>query len=95
MIYLLCGLVRREKVNLAPMLDWSKEFIEFGLICMTEEDNERVVIRGLRDVAAATTRISHVDPTGFLYYSGYNIDDLVNNATYEEVIFLLLNNSFG
>ena len=59
---------------------------------MTDDNPERVVIRGLRDVAAATTKISHVDPDGVLYYSGYNIDDLVDQATYEEVIFLLLNN---
>jgi citrate synthase len=58
---------------------------------MTDE-SERVVIRGLRDVAAATTQTSFVDPEGFLYYSGYNIDDLVENATYEEVVFLLLTN---
>lgn len=59
---------------------------------MTNDDNERVVIRGLRDVAAATTQISFVAPRGILYYSGYNIDDLVDKASYEEVIYLLLNN---
>ena len=59
---------------------------------MTDENSERVVIRGLRGIAAATTQISFVDPLGALYYSGYNIDDLVNQATYEEVVFLLLNN---
>ena len=59
---------------------------------MSESDQERVVIRGLRGVAAATTRISFVDPLGSLYYSGYTIDVLVDNATYEEVVYLLLNN---
>ena len=59
---------------------------------MAEENHERVVIRGLRGVAAATTQISFVDPLGALYYSGYNIDHLVDQATYEEVIFLLLKN---
>ena len=59
---------------------------------MTEEEQERAVIRGLRGVAAATTRTSFVEPFGALYYSGYNIDDLVNRASYEEVIYLLLNN---
>ncbi|MCW4015147.1 MAG: citrate synthase [Candidatus Bathyarchaeota archaeon] len=59
---------------------------------MSDENNERAVIRGLRGVAAATTQISFVDPLGALYYSGYNIDDLVDNATYEEVVYLLLNN---
>ena len=60
---------------------------------MTEENHERVVIRGLRGVAAATTQISFVDPLGALYYSGYNIDDLVDQASFEEVIYLLLNNN--
>ncbi|WNZ29617.1 MAG: citrate synthase [Candidatus Bathyarchaeota archaeon] len=59
---------------------------------MTDAESERVVIRGLRDVAAATTQISFVAPRGILYYSGYNIDDLVDQASYEEVIYLLLNN---
>jgi len=59
---------------------------------MIEVDNSKVVIRGLRGVAAATTKTSFVDPLGSLYYSGYNIDDLVDQATYEEVVYLLLNN---
>ena len=59
---------------------------------MTEKNQEKVVIRGLRGVAAATTQISFVDPFGSLYYSGYDIDDLVDRASYEEAIYLLLNN---
>jgi citrate synthase len=59
---------------------------------MTDDDYSKVVIRGLRDVAAATTKISYVDPLGFLYYSGYNIDDLVDRSSYEEVIYLMLHN---
>jgi citrate synthase len=59
---------------------------------MAELDNSRVVIRGLRGVAAATTKTSFVDPLGALFYSGYNIDDLVDQGTYEEVVYLLLNN---
>lgn len=54
------------------------------------ENSERVVVRGLRDVAAAETRISYVDPLGALYYSGYNINDLVGRVCYEEVVHLLL-----
>jgi len=57
---------------------------------MRDKNHERVVIRGLRGVAAATTRISFVDPLGALYYSGYDIDDLVDQTSYEEVIYLLL-----
>jgi citrate synthase len=56
------------------------------------ENEDRVVIRGLRGVAAATTRISFVDPFGSLYYSGYDIDDLVDRSSYEEAVYLLLNN---
>jgi citrate synthase len=59
---------------------------------MTDDDYSKVVIRGLRGVAAATTKISYVDPLGYLYYSGYNIDDLVDRSSYEEVIYLLLRN---
>jgi citrate synthase len=59
---------------------------------VTEKNQDKVVIRGLRGVAAATTQISFVDPFGSLYYSGYDIDDLVDEASYEGAVFLLLNN---
>ncbi|UCC58897.1 MAG: citrate synthase [Candidatus Bathyarchaeum sp.] len=59
---------------------------------MTDENKDRVVIRGLRGVAAATTKTSFVEPFGSLYYSGYDIDDLVDRASYEEVVYLLLHN---
>jgi citrate synthase len=52
--------------------------------------NNQEVTRGLRDVAAAETEISFVDPLGALYYLGYNIDDLVEHVCYEEVVYLLL-----
>ncbi|HRR67626.1 MAG TPA: citrate/2-methylcitrate synthase, partial [Methanomassiliicoccales archaeon] len=56
---------------------------------MTESDM-RDVVRGLRDVAAAETRISFVDPNGHLYYLGYDIDDLVGRVVYAEVAYLLV-----
>ncbi len=55
------------------------------------EKTERVVVRGLKGVAAAETKLSFVDPNGALYYLGYNIDDLVERVCYEEVTYLLLN----
>jgi citrate synthase len=54
------------------------------------DNPDREVIRGLKDVAAAETRISYVDFNGALYYLGYNIDDLVGKVTYSEVAYLLL-----
>ncbi len=56
------------------------------------EKQERVVVRGLRDVAAAETKISYVNSNGTLYYLGYDIDDLVERVCYEEVAHLLLYN---
>jgi citrate synthase len=53
-------------------------------------NHDRVVTRGLRDVAAAETKISFVDPMGTLYYLGYDINDLVEHVCYEEVVYLLL-----
>jgi citrate synthase len=53
-------------------------------------ESDRVVVRGLRDVAAAETKISYVDFNGYLYYLGYNIDDLVGRVTYAEVAYLLV-----
>ncbi len=55
-----------------------------------DNTHDRIVTRGLRDVAAAETKISFVDPMGTLYYLGYNIDALVDHVCYEEVVYLLL-----
>lgn len=57
---------------------------------MMSEKHEKVAVRGLRDVAAAETKISYVNPNGSLYYLGYNIDDLVENIMYGETAYLLV-----
>jgi citrate synthase len=57
---------------------------------LMSEKTEKSVVRGLRDVAAAETKISYVDPNGSLYYLGYNIDDLVGRVIYEEIAYLLI-----
>jgi citrate synthase len=47
---------------------------------------------GLRGVAAATSSISDVNgEKGELIYQGYNIHDLAEHASFEEVVFLLWN----
>jgi len=49
-----------------------------------------VTDKGLREVVAAATSISDIDGThGRLWYAGYDIHDLAENATYEEVVHLL------
>jgi len=46
---------------------------------------------GLRGIKVADTRISDVDgEKGVVIYRGYNIADLAKSSSYEEVIFLLL-----
>ena len=48
------------------------------------------VEKGLEDVVAAQTAISDIDgKLGKLWYAGYFIDDLAENSTFEEVVFLL------
>jgi citrate synthase len=48
------------------------------------------VNRGLEDVIAAESSICKVDgEKGRLIYRGYDIDDLAQNSTYEEVVYLL------
>ncbi|OPY33230.1 MAG: Citrate synthase [Methanomassiliicoccales archaeon PtaU1.Bin124] len=54
------------------------------------EGAPKTVVRGLKDVAAAETRISFVNPMGSLYYMGYNIDDLVGRIIYAEIAFLFI-----
>ena len=56
---------------------------------MSEE--KRQLHRGLRDVYIDRTRSSFIDgKIGKLLYRGYNIDDIAENATFEETIYLLL-----
>ncbi|HET9723428.1 MAG TPA: citrate/2-methylcitrate synthase, partial [Actinomycetota bacterium] len=46
--------------------------------------------KGLREVVAAATSISDIDGThGRLWYVGYEIQDLAENATFEETVYLL------
>ncbi len=46
---------------------------------------------GLEDIVAAITSISDIEPeNGSLAYRGYDIYELVENSTYEEVAYLLL-----
>lgn len=49
------------------------------------------ILRGLKDVYIDTTEASFVDgQVGKLLYRGYNIHDLAEQSTFEEVIYLLL-----
>lgn len=49
-----------------------------------------VATRGLEDVVAGSTAISYVGKDGILLYRGYDINDLAEHASYEEVAHLLL-----
>ncbi|MCW3975265.1 MAG: citrate synthase [Candidatus Bathyarchaeota archaeon] len=52
------------------------------------EESQEEIKRGLKDVAACETRISHVDPKGQLYYAGYNTDVLVGRVSFAEAVYL-------
>jgi len=55
-----------------------------------EQQQEKVVVRGLEGVAAAETGISYVDGVnGQLYYRGYNIDELACRTSFAETVYLL------
>ncbi len=46
--------------------------------------------RGLADVVAASTALSDIDGrAGLLFYRGYDVNELVGNATFEEIAYLL------
>lgn len=46
--------------------------------------------KGLREIVAAQTRLSDIDgERGRLWYVGYEIEDLADNSTFEEVVHLL------
>src|SRR3954471_12569708 len=46
---------------------------------------------GLAGVVAGETQICWVDPNAGLAYRGYDIHDMAEKATFEEVAYLLLN----
>ena len=51
------------------------------------------IMKGLKDVYLDTTKASFIDgEVGKLLYRGYNIHDLAEHSTFEEVIYLLLYN---
>jgi len=51
---------------------------------------EATAARGLENVVVASTRLSAIDGTaGRLSYAGYDIHDLAERATYEELVYLL------
>ena len=46
--------------------------------------------KGLREIIAADSKISDIDgQLGRLWYVGYDIADLADNASYEEIVYLL------
>lgn len=53
-------------------------------------DNSQEIARGLEGVVVAETRLSFIDgQAGILLYQGIPIQELAENATYEEVVYLL------
>lgn len=54
-------------------------------------EDAKTVVKGLKGIKAADSSICLIDgQIGKLIYRGYNIDDLCDHSTYEEVAFLLL-----
>ena len=60
---------------------------------MADQTNEAPVkARGLEGVIALESELSNIDgDTGKLVYRGYSIEDLAENAMFEEVVYLLWN----
>tara|TARA_B100001142_G_scaffold101845_1_gene103992 strand:- start:10739 stop:11881 length:1143 start_codon:yes stop_codon:yes gene_type:complete len=58
---------------------------------MRKKMDEVKIHRGLKEVYLDRTKSSYVDgKNGKLYYRGFNINELANNSTFEEVSFLLI-----
>ena len=55
-----------------------------------DQSPEKIAARGLKGVVAADSAICHVEgEVGKLIYRGYNIDELAERSTFEEVAYLL------
>ena len=57
---------------------------------MEKQQNEtKAPVRGLENVAAGQTKISYVDGVnGMLIYNGYDVHDLAEKSTFDEVVYL-------
>ncbi len=61
----------------------------------TGTETTTAATEGLRGVVAAQSAIGDVNgEQGILIYQGYDIHDLAENSTFEEVVFLLWNGRF-
>jgi citrate synthase len=59
---------------------------------VNDEAGKPVAAKGLKGVVAADSAVCEVDGAlGKLIYRGYNIHELADNSSFEEVVFLLLN----
>ena len=57
---------------------------------MTMSESATEIDKGMAGIVAAETQLSDVrGDIGELIYCGYNIDELAENATFEEVVHLL------
>ena len=55
------------------------------------ELNDVKIHRGLKEIYLDRTKSSYIDgKNGKLYYRGFNINELANNSTFEEVSYLLI-----
>ena len=55
------------------------------------EPNDVKIHRGLKEIYLDRTKSSYIDgKNGKLYYRGFNINELANNSTFEEVSYLLI-----
>ena len=55
------------------------------------ELNDIKLHRGLKEIYLDRTKSSFIDgKNGKLYYRGFNINELANNSTFEEVSYLLI-----
>ena len=55
-------------------------------------DGKATLHRGLREVYIDRTKSSFIDgKVGKLLYRGYNIDDLAQNCSFEETVYLVMN----
>ena len=59
------------------------------------ELNDVKIHRGLKEIYLDRTKSSYIDgKNGKLYYRGFNINELANNSSFEEVSYLLIHGTY-
>src|SRR6202030_2760104 len=79
------------QIRFAPLGLTERRASTVGGTTMATKETKQAYSPGLAGVIAGETQICWVDPNAGLMYRGYDIHEMAEKASFEEVAYLLLN----